>query len=80
MKGLIVLLAFILVLSMVQVVAPDVSLAASDNNLLTNPGAESGDMSGWTIIANGGNGWTIDKGGGKEGTNVGFAHNPKIEA
>jgi hypothetical protein len=26
-------------------------------NLVTNPGAETGNMSGWTIVANGGNGW-----------------------
>jgi hypothetical protein len=27
------------------------------DNLLDNPGAEAGDMSGWTITANGGDGW-----------------------
>lgn len=27
------------------------------NNLLANPGAETGDMSGWTILQNGGDGW-----------------------
>ena len=27
-------------------------------NLLTNPGAETGDMTGWTIDTNGGNGWS----------------------
>jgi hypothetical protein len=33
--------------------------AVAAQNLLTNPDAETGDMSGWTIIANGGNGWAI---------------------
>lgn len=28
-------------------------------NLLVNPGAETGDMSGWTIDASGGNGWAV---------------------
>lgn len=28
-------------------------------NLLTNPGGETGDMSGWNITLNGGNGWTV---------------------
>jgi Ca2+-binding RTX toxin-like protein len=32
-------------------------------NLLTNPGAETGDMSGWNILQNGGNGWTVQTGG-----------------
>ncbi|MCK5559500.1 MAG: hypothetical protein KAJ51_02860, partial [Thermoplasmata archaeon] len=35
-------------------------------NLLTNPGAESGSMSGWNILADGGNGWRAT-GGGYEG-------------
>jgi len=30
-------------------------------NILTNPDAETGDMSGWTIIANGGDGWKVDE-------------------
>ena len=30
-------------------------------NLLVNPGAETGDLSGWTINKNGGDGWAIDK-------------------
>ncbi len=33
--------------------------AVAAQNLLENPGAETGDMSGWTIIANGGDGWGI---------------------
>jgi hypothetical protein len=32
-------------------------------NLLTNPGAETGDMSGWNILQNGGNGWAVQTGG-----------------
>ena len=28
-------------------------------NLLTNPGGETGDMTGWTVTANGGNGWAM---------------------
>lgn len=28
-------------------------------NLLTNPSGETGDLSGWTIIANGGGGWAV---------------------
>ena len=28
-------------------------------NILTNPGGETGDMSGWTIIASGGDGWDV---------------------
>jgi hypothetical protein len=28
-------------------------------NLLENPGAETGDLSGWTITADGGNGWNV---------------------
>ncbi|MEA1864996.1 MAG: NosD domain-containing protein [Euryarchaeota archaeon] len=41
-------------------------IESEDLNLLTNPGAETGDMSGWTIIANGGNGWST-RGSGYEG-------------
>jgi ketosteroid isomerase-like protein len=32
-------------------------------NLLTNPGAETGNMSGWNILQNGGNGWAVQTGG-----------------
>jgi len=32
-------------------------------NLLINPGAETGDMTGWTIIQNGGVGWAVREGG-----------------
>jgi len=28
-------------------------------NLLSNAGAESGSLSGWTVSANGGNGWAV---------------------
>lgn len=28
-------------------------------NLLTNPGAEAGNMAGWSVLSNGGNGWGI---------------------
>ena len=31
----------------------------SAQNLVTNPGYETGDLSGWTVILNGGNGWRI---------------------
>jgi len=41
--------------------------AVSAQNLLTNPGAETGDMSGWTIIANGGDGWRVGTIGEYEG-------------
>jgi hypothetical protein len=68
MRRLAVLLALILVFSLVPVTAPGAALAESEDNLLTNPGAEAGDMSGWTILKAGGNGWTIDTGAGKEGT------------
>ena len=36
-------------------------------NLLENPGAETGDLSGWTITADGGNGWNV-RGSGYEGS------------
>lgn len=36
-------------------------------NLLENPGAETGDLSGWTIIADGGAGWNV-RGSGYEGS------------
>ena len=68
MRRLVVLLSLILVLSLVTVMASNVALAGSKVNLLVNPGAETGDMTGWNIISNGGNGWKIDTGGGKEGT------------
>lgn len=35
----------------------------SDQNLLTNPGAELGNMTGWTVSENGGNGWYVGSGG-----------------
>lgn len=40
-------------------VAPSVLLPASLNglNLLVNPGAETGDLSGWELVASGGDGW-----------------------
>ena len=30
----------------------------ADSNLLTNPGFETGDLTGWNLIQNGGNGWS----------------------
>lgn len=36
-----------------------ISISLYSENLLTNPGAESGNMSGWTVIQNGGNGWAV---------------------
>ncbi len=40
-------------------------------NLLTNPGAETGDLSGWSIIENGGNGWlAMDQTTGNDGYQV----------
>lgn len=41
---------------------------ASSANLVTNPGAETGDTSGWTITANGGNQWGVDPGAAHTGT------------
>jgi hypothetical protein len=38
--------------------APQVSILMA-TNLLVNPGAETGDMSGWTILENGGSGWDL---------------------
>ncbi|HEY9643887.1 MAG TPA: DUF4347 domain-containing protein, partial [Coleofasciculaceae cyanobacterium] len=38
-------------------------------NLLANPGAETGDMSGWTIINGGGSGWMAGANGSYEGAN-----------
>ncbi len=38
----------------------------SPSNLLQNPGAETGDLSGWTIDANGGAGWNVVDGGGRD--------------
>jgi hypothetical protein len=32
---------------------------SSNSNLLVNPGAETGNMNGWTITASGGNGWAV---------------------
>lgn len=29
------------------------------SNLLANPGAETGDLTGWTILVNGGHGWIV---------------------
>ena len=37
--------------------APGALAQPWNTNLLANPGGEAGDMSGWTIIDNGGNGW-----------------------
>ncbi len=33
---------------------------ASADNILVNPGAETGDMTGWIISSNGGEGWSFD--------------------
>ncbi len=44
-----------------------VYICPSCTNVLANPGAEAGDLSGWTIDVNGGNGW-------QAGANVGDAH------
>jgi hypothetical protein len=33
-----------------------------NSNLLINPGAETGDMTGWSVTANGGNGWALSLG------------------
>lgn len=48
------------------------SAAQSDNpnfgrNLLTNPGAETGDLTGWTILENGGDGWRVRAAGARNG-------------
>jgi hypothetical protein len=43
----------------------------SCTNVLANPGAETGDMTGWTIDANGGNGWSATAAGPvRSGTNA----------
>lgn len=48
-----------------------ISSAFAYSNLLTNPGAESGSMTGWTIDNNGGNGWGTDwNGPGHSDNNV----------
>ncbi len=44
-----------------------VYICPSCTNVLANPGAEAGDMSGWTIDVNGGNGW-------QAGNNAGDVH------
>lgn len=46
-------------LALVVLCAP----SADARNLLANPSAETGDLSGWTIIANGGSGWSAIYGG-----------------
>ncbi|NOZ78146.1 MAG: hypothetical protein GXP48_02980 [Acidobacteria bacterium] len=51
-RNVFVVLCFIGILSFITV-------STFAQNLLANPGAEAGDMSGWTIIANGGVGWGI---------------------
>lgn len=38
-------------------------------NLLTDPGAESGNLNGWTILSNGGNGWAVENYDVHSGTN-----------
>jgi hypothetical protein len=35
----------------------DCKPAAAGQNLLANPGGEAGDLSGWTVLQNGGDGW-----------------------
>jgi hypothetical protein len=50
---------FIAAILMTVASAPRTADAVPTHNLLTNPGAESGDLSGWAILANGGNGWGI---------------------
>jgi hypothetical protein len=57
----------LIVLAAIVIVSVFTVNAVAAQNLLTNPGAETGDMSGWTIIANGGNGWST-RGSGYEGT------------
>jgi len=42
-------------------------------NLLANPGGETGDMSGWTVIGNGGNGWTTASSADVHGGSYEFA-------
>lgn len=34
--------------------------ARAEGNLLVNPGAETGDATGWIILENGGDGWSFD--------------------
>ncbi|MGC9445089.1 MAG: hypothetical protein ACP5E9_09230 [Candidatus Methanospirareceae archaeon] len=50
---------FIAAILMIGAIALGTADAVTTQNLLTNPGAESGDLSGWTILATGGNGWGI---------------------
>jgi hypothetical protein len=69
MKRLAVILSLVLLFSLSPITGARVVLAGPLENLLDNPGAESGDMSGWTLLANGGSGWKIDATGRKEGTN-----------
>ncbi|NIA09466.1 MAG: hypothetical protein GWP10_07005 [Nitrospiraceae bacterium] len=58
-KGITVMLFAVVIASILTLT---VSPAAAFN-LLTNPGAETGDLSGWTIIADGGDGWNVEEQG-----------------
>jgi len=49
----------LIVLAAILIASVSTVNAVAAQNLLTNPGAETGDMSGWTIIEDGGNGWGI---------------------
>lgn len=42
--------------------------SVSGPNLLANPGAESGTLSGWTVLANGGAGWSVTASAAHDGT------------
>ncbi len=52
----------------VQVMVSGADEPLQGSNLVTNPSAATGDLSGWTVSANGGNGWGIT-GTSQEGIN-----------
>ena len=67
-RTLIAFLAAVLVFSAMLLPSALPAVGVTEGNLLANPGAETGDMSGWTILENGGYGWNT-RGTGYEGEN-----------
>jgi hypothetical protein len=69
---------FINHLQLIAILAIAVSMTAQaqfDTNLLLNANGEAGDMTDWTVSANGGNGWHVgtDNGGVLPGSTASFA-------
>ncbi|MFP2903504.1 phosphodiester glycosidase family protein [Pyxidicoccus sp. 3LFB2] len=68
-----------LVLLALLVTSTAAEAAPYRTNLLKNPDAETGDLSGWTLTANGGEGWAVSSAAGSRVFRTSFAWNRRVQ-